>query len=123
MGIDLDKIRPIKKSEVSSNEEVRIQDLPNVTSKHYIKGPIPLSWISKSARLNGRALHVSLALWHISNLKKSDSVKMQKGIKKIFGISDDVYKRGLEILESNSLVSVERKSGQTPVVTLILSSE
>jgi hypothetical protein len=123
MGIKLELIRPIKKSEISSNEDVRIEDLPNITSKQYIKGPLPLSWISKSARLNGRVLHVSLALWHIHNLTKSDSIKMQKGIKKIFGISDDVYKRGLEILESAGLILVEKKLGQTPIVTLLLPSE
>ena len=123
MGIDLALIHPMNKSEISSDEVVRIEDLPNISSKQFIKGPIPLLWISKSARLNGRVLHVSLALWHIHSLTKSNSVKMQGRIRKIFGISDDVYKRGLQILESAGLISVERKSGQTPIVTLKLPSE
>jgi hypothetical protein len=85
----------------------------------YLRGPIPLEWISKAACLPGRVLHVGLALWHLSALKREKVVKMQGKILKSFGISRGVYKKGLDQLSEIGLVSVERKPGSTPIVTIL----
>ncbi len=85
----------------------------------HIWGPIPLCWIGRAACLPGRALHVALAFWHISRLSRSRTVKMQYKIRERLGVSRKVYSRGLVVLEKAGLISVKRKAGSTPVVTLL----
>jgi len=89
----------------------------------HIWGPIPLHWIGCAACLPGRALHVALALWHISTLSKSRTLKMQQKVREQLGVSRKVYSRGLLTLEEAGLISVERKAGATPVVTLLNLNE
>jgi hypothetical protein len=86
---------------------------------NHIWGPIPLPWIGRAACLPGRALHVALALWHISTLSKSLAVKMQRKIRIALGLTRKTYSRGLTVLEKAGLVSVVRKAGATPIVTLL----
>lgn len=85
----------------------------------YLRGPIPLDWLGSAGRLPGRTLHVAVALWHLSTLRKSQAVKMQAKILQVLGISREVYARALKKMEAEGLVMVERKAGQTPLVTII----
>lgn len=95
-------------------------DSPTIKPTEFVKGPISLLWISKAARLPGRTFHTALALWHIHCLKKSASIKMQSRFRQIFGISEESYSKSLKRLEEAGLVTIKRRPGQTPSVTLIL---
>lgn len=87
--------------------------------KRFLKGPIDWAWLSQVAKLPGKTLHVCLALHHISELTKSNKIKMQGGILKDLGINRKAYSRAIEKLEEAGLISVDRKPGQTPVVTIL----
>jgi len=89
----------------------------------FLRGPIPLDWLGRAARLPGRTMHVAIALWHLSTLRRSPVVKMQTKILDLFSISKEVYARGLTNLEAEGLLSVERRPGQTPVVTILKGYE
>jgi len=95
------------------------ETLPKERNMLYLRGPIPLEWLGKAACLPGRVLHVGLALWHVSALKKQRVVKMQVKMLRIFGISRGVYYKGLGKLEETGLISVERRPGSTPIVTIL----
>ena len=87
----------------------------------FIKGPIPLVWIQAAAK-GGRgtkALHVALALWFRAGLENCRVVKLTRSVLQPLGVSPDAARRGLQALEAATLVTVERKPGCCPVVTLL----
>ena len=45
----------------------------------FIKGPLPLDWMQRAARLPGKTLQVALALWYLAGLQKSLTVKLASG--------------------------------------------
>jgi hypothetical protein len=117
---------PVPVQYSQEEEKKRIMDIENLRlnktlsrNRLYLRGPIPLEWIGKAACLPGRVLHVGLALWHVSALKKQNVVKMQRKILELFGVSREVYKKGLDQLAAIGLVSVEPKPGATPIVTIL----
>jgi len=85
----------------------------------FVKGPLPLSWLTKAARLQGKVLHVGIALWFLVGLKRSRRVRLPQSTLKIFGVSRQASYRALRRLEKNGLVLVERHPGRLPIVTLL----
>jgi hypothetical protein len=91
------------------------------------RGPIrgffvasPLAWESEAARLPGKTLHVARALRYLCGLTKTTSgIRMQSRVLTLFGTSHQSYNRCLKRLESAGLVSVERRPGQTPIVSIL----
>ena len=118
--IRLDDFLPMKNIVQSSNNTKVKPPSSFKLDRQFIKGPIPLNWISSASQPPGRVLQVTLALWHVSCLTKSPKVKMQRRWREIFGFSEKAYSHALRILESKGLVNVERLPGQTANVTLLL---
>ena len=87
----------------------------------FLKGPIPGEWLHRAAKLRGRALHVGLALWHLTALKKCDQVILTWAMLGRFGVSPDSGRRGLAALERAGLVSVVRHRGRCARVTILES--
>lgn len=85
----------------------------------FLKGPIPGPWLAQAVKLSGRTLRVGLALWYLVGLKSSRSVKPTWETWRRFELSPDAGRRGLAALEAAGLVSVDRRPGCCPVVTLI----
>ena len=112
----LPKINP---EEFRLTDDKRVQKSIKTSTQPFLKGPIPLNWLSKSAHLGGKALHVSLALWLLVGLTRSKTVKLSRWALTVFGIGRRGVYSGLNKLEGVGLVSVERKSGCRPVVTIL----
>jgi DNA-binding transcriptional ArsR family regulator len=83
-----------------------------------LKGPIPLDWLSAAARLPGKSLHVGIALWFLGGLQKSRVVSLSNIASLRFGLDRNAKYRALAWLEEAGLVSVERKLGRAPIVSL-----
>ena len=63
---------------------------------------------------------MGVAIWYYVGLKKNQTVPLSlSSIEKLFGVQRDSLRRGLLALEKDGLVSVERKAGCSPRVTLI----
>jgi hypothetical protein len=88
--------------------------------EHFLKGPVPLRWLEAAARLPGRSLHAGLALWYIAGLTRSPSVPLSNISGDKFGLDRNAKYRALGWLEKAGLVTVERKLGRAPVVTIIV---
>ena len=86
--------------------------------EEFLKGPIPWRWLSMAAQLPGKALHVANALWFIAGIKKTRTIALSGKILKNMGINRNAAYRGLTALEETGLVSVIRRNGCNPVVTL-----
>ncbi len=100
--------------------EPKRESKPSSTGmKRFLKGPIPLNWLGKAAKQSGKALHVGIALWFLSGLKRSRKVALSQSILSLFGVSRYSGYRGLTELEKAGLVSVVRHPGRNPIVTIL----
>ena len=85
----------------------------------FIKGPIPMSWISCAAKLPGKAIHVALALLWLAGMKPQQKIKVTRQALKFFNVSEDAYRDALPRLESAGLIKVWRAQGQRAQVEIV----
>jgi hypothetical protein len=82
-------------------------------------GPIPLDWLTKAAGLPGRSLQVALALCSALAATGSRCVPLSNVNAHRFGLDRNAKYRGLACLEEAGLVTVKRKLGRAPLVTIV----
>ena len=85
----------------------------------FLKGPIPLNWLSTAAALPGKALNVALAVRWLADMSKGGEVHVTKAALQYFGLSEDAYRDGLGRLEVAGLVAVTRKAGRRARVRIL----
>jgi hypothetical protein len=85
----------------------------------FLKGPVPLAWLSRAAGLPGKALAVALALWYAAGLTKGATVLLSRRLLRLFHVGRHAAGCALVNLERSGLVSVERGRGRCPRVTLL----
>jgi hypothetical protein len=90
-----------------------------VKGEAFLKGPIPLSWLEQAAQLPGKSLHAAVALWYAAGLARSRSVALSNRSGRRFGLDRNAKYRALGWLEKASLITVERRLGSSPLVTLL----
>ena len=83
----------------------------------FLRGPVPLDWLTTAAKLPGRSLHVGVALWFWASLGNSRAVLLTNTAADLFGVDRNGKYRALDWLEHARLVTVERKVGRAPMVT------
>lgn len=79
---------------------------------------MPLEWATTACKLHGKAIHVALAIWLLSSLSKSQSIRLAQKQLETFGVSRYSAYRALRQLERAGLITVERKNGRAPRVTI-----
>ena len=87
----------------------------------FLRGPVPLDWLRLASFVGGRgkAFLVGVALWYLKGLKKTETVRLTHTTLTRLQIKPDAARRGLKALERGGLVSVERRPGRAPVVTIL----
>ena len=85
----------------------------------FIKGPIPMAWISSAANLPGKAVHVALAIFWLAGMKPQQPVKMTRKALNLFNASEDAYRDALPRLEAAGLIKVSRSPGQRALVEIV----
>ncbi|MBY0459806.1 MAG: hypothetical protein K2V38_21010 [Gemmataceae bacterium] len=82
----------------------------------FLKGPIPWRWVEVAAPLPGKALAVGIAAWREAGCRKCRTVPLNlSGL----AVPRRTAQRGLAELERAGLVSVNRRKGRPPLVTLL----
>jgi hypothetical protein len=90
----------------------------------FLKGPIPLKWLSGAAELGGKApLAVALALCFESGRKRSQVVTLTSAVLRRFSVNRKAKYRGLEALKEAGLIRVERRPKKNPIVTILDGTE
>lgn len=118
-SIDLQKVR-INDKTSGQYSATNISRPPRPKHKEkFLRGPIPLNWLSHAATLPGRSLHVAIAVWFVAGLKKARIVPISNITALQFGLDRNAKYRGLEWLEDAELISVERRAGRAPIVTIL----
>ena len=87
--------------------------------QHILRGPVPFDWLCAAAQLPGKSLHVGIALWYTAGLNGSREVALSNVLGRQFGLYRNSKYRGLDWLEEAGLITIERKLGRAPVVSII----
>jgi hypothetical protein len=87
----------------------------------FLRGPIPLEWLSRAATLRKPALPAGLALWFNRGVsKKAGPTRASAAVRKKMRLSAGQMLRGLRALESAGLVRfVKEGRGRCPVVEIV----
>jgi hypothetical protein len=89
-------------------------------SEKFLKGPIPLTWLSVAMQQQGKALHVGVALWFWAGVKRTRTISLNlTRLEGDFCIRRHSASRALVALEKAKLILVSRHQGRAPVVTLL----
>lgn len=87
----------------------------------FIKGPIPLSWLTAVTKLPSKApLAVALALWFEHGRKRSYEVRLTKAILDRFSVNRKSKYTALVALEKLGLIQVKRLPRRNPIVTILI---
>ena len=85
----------------------------------FLKGPIPLRWLTRAATLPGKALHVALALWFQAGVERSATVRLNLSRLQDFGVERSAGSRALAMLVTRQLVTVQQRPGRAAIVTIL----
>lgn len=103
----------------------RLDEIPATgvrsTEKFLQFSQAPLDWLQMAARLPGKTLAVSLAIWALAIAVKSKTVMVTPASVQGFGVDAPAKSRALAALARAGLVAVESRKGRFPVVTLLVS--
>ena len=105
---------PNKQPHISEKKVVR-----NTQSYKFLKGPVPLPWLIAAAELPGKTFIVGIVIWFRCGLCKSSTITLPSTVLSLFHIDRSAKSRALDSLEKASLITVERRSGKSPVVTVL----
>lgn len=85
----------------------------------FIKGPIPLGWISRANTLPGKAGAVGVALWFLAGVQGSRVVKLTGEVERIAGCSRKAVYQALRALDAAGLLVAHHRQGARASVTLL----
>lgn len=88
----------------------------------FIKGPIPLDWISRANALPGKAGAVGLALWFLAGVQGSRTVKLTGEVERIAGCGRKAVYAAIAALETAKLIVSARKPGARPQITVVFGT-
>jgi hypothetical protein len=83
---------------------------------------VTTTWLLAASKLPAKSLHVGLALQYEAGLSQSPSVQLSNSSCRRFGVDRNAKYRGLRSLEVAGLITVKRKLGQSPIVTIKFGS-
>jgi hypothetical protein len=87
--------------------------------EHFLKGPIPWSWLNAALKLPGRSLHVALLLWKECGCKRRRTVALNvQRAAGVLGVDTTTTRAGLRALEGAKLVTIRLRPGRPLEVTI-----
>ena len=111
-----DKSIPVKRIKLDSSTGTYI-DAP--MSVPFLKGPIPMAWLSEAAKLPGKSLNLGIAIWWLAGMAKTKTFKLTGKALKQLEVSRDAASDALKRLEARGLIRVQRSPGQRPTVEIL----
>ena len=85
----------------------------------FLKGPIPLSWLTLAAEMPATTLAVAIALMFEVGRRRSQQIILTTAILTRFGVNRKAKYRALDRLEKSKLISVIRRPRKNPLVTVL----
>jgi hypothetical protein len=106
-------------SRVGGQLRARACEIEEGPDRRQLRGPIPWAWWLRACGGPGKSLHVASICWFLAGLGRSAVFELRPEDSWGMGLSRQSIYRGLTALELAGLVSVVRRSGRTPVVTIL----
>ena len=122
---DLDGLRLLsttENSQTATSVAAKVSRSPTAKkiAGEFLRGPIPLPWLTAAAKLSGKApLVTALALWFEVGRRNSREITLTAAIMVRFAPDRKSKYRGLQSLEKAGLVHVNRELRRNPVVTIL----
>ena len=110
---------PVKRLRLSPVTGTLVESKP---SPLFLKGPVPLDWISAAAKLPGKTLAVGIVLWWLEGMSKGGGVKITQTALNALNVSRDACYDSLKRLEEANLITVIREPGKRPHVRIVRKS-
>jgi hypothetical protein len=85
----------------------------------FLRGPIPMDWLSNASNLPGKTLNVAVALWWLHGMANKKPFKLTQKALESLNVGRDAASDGLVRLEQQGLIRVERKTGQRPIISIL----
>lgn len=89
------------------------------STEKFIRGPIPLEWISRANALPGKAGAVSMALWFLVGVQSSRTVKLTGEVERIAGCGRKAVYQALRTLADAGLLVAKHRHGARASVTIL----
>jgi hypothetical protein len=90
----------------------------------FVRGPIPLAWLTMASKLPGKALAVAMAIWFESGRRRgSPTIILTTAILDRFAVGRKAKYRALKHLQAAGLIAVYQKPRRNPVVTILDRTE
>jgi hypothetical protein len=92
----------------------------DIQADGFLKGPIPLDWLSRCRDVSSAAFILGIAAWHSAALhRRQDDLPLTPSILRPFRIAERTKFRVLMQLEAAGLLTVVRERGCSPRVSLV----
>jgi hypothetical protein len=119
---DIEQFRLTPENMPAARRRVKSARLPrHRPGDEFLKGPIPMAWLSPAAHLGRKCLHLAIAVWHLGAMSKSATVRLQWGlVEELTGVQRHPGREALRMLETAGLVTVESHVGRCPIVTVVM---
>jgi hypothetical protein len=103
---------------VPPSDQIRVGTPPKIAKRreHFIM--VPFGWLERLDGASGKAYALALHLLYLDWKAKGAPIKLANSMLKIDGVSRASKWRALVRLESRGLISIERRPGKSPLITL-----
>ena len=86
----------------------------------FIKGPIPLKWITSAFCLGGKAPNIAMAIMYKFGMCPKDSIAVTSALLRQFGcFNRQTAYRALNCLQKEQLIEIQRGKGRCPRVKVV----
>lgn len=115
-GTDLARFRAAEKQLPSR----RSRALRFIQGDRFLRGPIPMRWLSAAAALPGRSLHVAVAIRMVEGLEdRPTGLRLNARVLSELAIDRYAKYRALRHLERAGLIAVSRGAGRKEVIAIL----
>jgi hypothetical protein len=108
---------------LSSDSQRRLEARSERQRRQFLKGPIPLVWLERAARLQGKAFTLSVLLWFMTGVNGPGPFRLSRRLLERFQIGRKASYRALTALEAEGLIVSDRNKGRLPRIRIIYQSQ
>ena len=90
-----------------------------VQGQPFLRGPIPLNWLTACNDMSGKTIMAALAIWWQAGMHGRQNVKLTTSGLQALGVDRKAKDRALAALEEAGLIAVTRQRGRNPLISLI----
>jgi len=118
--IDLDKELGLYTEELKPSSAPKPQ---SKTTRLFLKGPIPFTWLQKANSLGGSTGIVATGLWFYVGINNSKYFKVDSKLDQFTGVTRQTRQYALQKLEIAGLVKISKPKGSYPYVEILGAPE